>query len=72
MDELLAIGDFSARSGLSAKVLRSYAAAGLLVPTAVDPWSGYRYYSLSQLAEARLILLLRRAEIGRASCRERV
>lgn len=63
MDELLAIGEFSARSGLSAKVLRSYAAAGLLVPAAVDPWSGYRYYAPSQLAEARLILLLRQAEI---------
>jgi PPM family protein phosphatase len=42
---LLAIGEFSARSGLSAKVLRSYAAAGLLVPAAVDAWSGYRYYA---------------------------
>lgn len=48
MDELLAIGEFSARSGLSAKVLRSYAAAGLLVPAAVDPWTGYRYYALAQ------------------------
>ena len=63
MDELLAIGEFSARSELSAKVLRSYAAAGLLVPAAVDPWSGYRYYAPSQLAEARLILLLRQAGV---------
>ncbi|HEY7011624.1 MAG TPA: protein phosphatase 2C domain-containing protein [Streptosporangiaceae bacterium] len=63
MDELLAIGEFSARSGLSAKMLRSYAAAGLLVPAAVDPWSGYRYYAPSQLAEARLILLLRQASV---------
>ena len=45
MDELLSIGDFSARCGLSAKMLRSYAAAGLLVPAAVDGSSGYRYYS---------------------------
>ena len=63
MDELLAIGEFAARSGLSAKVLRSYAAVGLLVPAAVDPWSGYRYYAPGQLAEARLILLLRQAEV---------
>jgi MerR family regulatory protein len=49
VDELLAIGEFSARSGLSAKMLRSYAAAGLLVPAAVDPWTGYRYYAPSQL-----------------------
>ena len=63
MDELLAIGEFSARSGLSAKVLRSYAAAGLLVPAAVDRWSGYRYYAPGQLPEARLILLLRQAGV---------
>ena len=63
MYELLAIGEFSARSGLSAKVLRSYAAAGLLVPAAVDPWTGYRYYAPGQLPEAGLILLLRRAGI---------
>jgi PPM family protein phosphatase len=63
VDELLAIGEFAARSGLSAKVLRSYAAAGLLVPAAVDPWSGYRYYAPGQLPEARLILLLRQAAV---------
>jgi DNA-binding transcriptional MerR regulator len=43
VDELLGIGDFSARCGLTPKMLRSYAAAGLLVPTAVDRSSGYRY-----------------------------
>lgn len=32
VDELLSIGDFAARSGLSAKMLRTYAAAGLLAP----------------------------------------
>jgi serine/threonine protein phosphatase PrpC len=63
VDDLLAIGEFSARSGLSAKVLRSYAAAGLLVPAAVDPWSGYRYYAPAQFPEARLILLLRQAGV---------
>jgi PPM family protein phosphatase len=63
MDELLAIGEFAARSGLSAKVLRSYAAAGLLAPAAVDPWSGYRYYAPGQLPEAKLIRLLRQGGI---------
>jgi PPM family protein phosphatase len=63
VDELLAIGEFSARSGLSAKALRSYAAAGLLVPAAVDGSSGYRYYAPGQLWEATLILLLRQARI---------
>jgi PPM family protein phosphatase len=45
VSELLAIGEFSARCGLSVKVLRTYAAEGLLVPAAVDARSGYRYYA---------------------------
>lgn len=61
MDDLLPIGDFSERSGLSPKRLRSYATAGLLVPSAVDSASGYRYYSPGQLRDARLIDVLRRA-----------
>lgn len=64
MDEFLSIGDFSARCGLSAKMLRSYAAAGLLVPAAIDDSSGYRYYSTGQLHQARVVALLRRAGIA--------
>lgn len=63
VEELLSIGDFSRLCGLSAKVLRSYAAAGLLVPAAVDGSSGYRYYSAAQLPPARVIALLRQAGI---------
>jgi protein phosphatase len=67
------IGEFSERSGLSAKRLRTYAAEGLLAPAAVDPGSGYRYYSLGQLADARVIDALRQAgvplvEIGAFVC----
>src|SRR4051812_22004547 len=61
MDALMPIGEFSERSGLSPKRLRSYAAAGLLVPAATDAASGYRYYSPGQLREARLIDALRDA-----------
>src|SRR3954469_25825366 len=57
--EIVSIGEFSQRSGLSPKRLRSYAAAGLLRPVAVDPDSGYRYYSLTQLRQAQLIDTLR-------------
>ena len=57
------IGEFSERSGLSAKRLRTYAAEGLLAPAAVDPGSGYRYYSLGQLADARVIDALRQAGV---------
>ena len=64
MEELLSIGDFSAQCGLSSKMLRSYAAAGLLVPAAVDSSSGYRYYSIEQLHQAQIISLLRQAGIA--------
>jgi protein phosphatase len=57
------IGEFSERSGLSQKRLRTYAAAGLLVPAAVDSDTGYRYYGPGQLRDARLIDALRRADV---------
>lgn len=63
MDDLVPIGVFSERSGLSPKRLRTYAAAGLLVPAAVDPDSGYRYYAPGQLREAWTIDALRRAGV---------
>jgi serine/threonine protein phosphatase PrpC/DNA-binding transcriptional MerR regulator len=61
VDELLTIGEFSVRCGLSPKVLRTYAADGLLTPAAVDRVSGYRYYAPSQVRAASTIALLRRA-----------
>jgi protein phosphatase len=64
VDDLLSIGEFSSRCGLSIKMLRSYAGVGLLPPAAVDSASGYRYYSTGQLHQARVIGLLRRAGIG--------
>lgn len=69
VDDLMPIGEFSDRSGLSAKRLRTYAAEGLLVPAAVDPRSGYRYYSPGQLADARLIDALRQAGVSLADIR---
>jgi serine/threonine protein phosphatase PrpC len=69
VDELIPIGEFSARSGLSPKRLRGYAADGLLVPAAVDAASGYRYYAPGQLREAALIDALRRAGLPLAEIR---
>jgi PPM family protein phosphatase len=63
MGDLMPIGVFAERSGLSPKRLRSYAAAGLLVPTAVDDESGYRYYAPGQVLHARVIDALRRADL---------
>jgi protein phosphatase len=69
VDDLMAIGEFSDRSGLSVKRLRTYAAEGLLAPAAVDPASGYRYYSPGQLADAQVIDALRQAGVPLADIR---
>ena len=63
VDEVMPIGEFSERCGLSPKRLRSYASDGLLIPAAVDSQSGYRYYSPGQLREAQLIDALREAGV---------
>jgi DNA-binding transcriptional MerR regulator len=67
------VGEFARLAGVSAKVLRTYDAAGLFAPAWVDPASGYRYYSPAQLPKLRRILALRdvglsRAEIGDLAC----
>jgi len=72
VDDLMPIGEFSDRSGLSAKRLRTYAAEGLLAPAAVDPGSGHRYYSPGQLGDARVIDALRRARAARRHSRIQV
>src|SRR3954469_18906756 len=69
VDELLSIGEFSRRCGLSPKMLRSYADAGLLVPPAVDRVSGYRYYAEGQVHDARVVAALRQATIPIADIR---
>jgi DNA-binding transcriptional MerR regulator len=51
----LSIGDFSRITHLSVKTLRHYHEAGLLEPAQVDPGTGYRYYSTSQVPTAQVI-----------------
>jgi DNA-binding transcriptional MerR regulator len=62
-DLLLPIGVFARRSRLSMKALRLYDRMGLLVPADVDPENSYRRYRESQLATARLIVMLRRLDM---------
>lgn len=56
------IGAFAMLAGLSASALRFYDDAGLLQPERVDPATGYRLYSESQLLHASQLRQLR--EIG--------
>ena len=51
----MSIGDFSRATRLSAKALRYYHRVGLLEPHEIDPFSGYRFYDVEQLAQAQLI-----------------
>ena len=44
-DELLTIGEVAKLDGITTKALRYYDAHGILKPAAVDPMTGYRYYT---------------------------
>ncbi|MEV6119777.1 MerR family transcriptional regulator [Streptomyces sp. NPDC052077] len=57
--ELMPIGVFARRCGLTASALRFYADSGLLPPAETDPSSGYRYYHTGQLERADLLRRLR-------------
>jgi DNA-binding transcriptional MerR regulator len=63
VSDLLPIGRFGKEARLTPRQLRYYHALGLLVPAAVAPGSGYRYYAEAQLAAAELIALLRSVDM---------
>jgi effector-binding domain-containing protein len=56
---MIKIGDFSKLSQVSVKTLRYYDEMGLLSPLEVDRFTGYRYYSASQLPRLNRILALK-------------
>jgi effector-binding domain-containing protein len=56
------IGDFSKLSQVSIKALRLYDSLDLLKPVQVDKFTGYRYYSASQLPRLNRILVFK--ELG--------
>jgi DNA-binding transcriptional MerR regulator len=62
-DDLLPIGMFSRASSLSIKTLRAYHEAGILVPARIDPRSGYRSYTVDQLADAAIVQRLRALDL---------
>ncbi|MFG1805148.1 MerR family transcriptional regulator [Streptomyces sp. NPDC049040] len=68
-NEMLSIGEMARDSGLNASALRFYDGAGVLVPAWVDPVSGYRWYGIGQLDEARVLARLRRAGMPLADIR---
>jgi DNA-binding transcriptional MerR regulator/effector-binding domain-containing protein len=61
---MLGIGDFARLGQVSPRTLRHYADLGLLEPARVDQSTGYRYYSVEQLAELHRVIALRELGIG--------
>lgn len=58
--DMRGIGQTARECGLTVSALRFYDSAGVLVPAWVDPLTGYRWYGVEQVSEARLIASLRR------------
>ena len=56
----LKIGEFSKMMQVTVKTLRHYELRGLLLPDEVDKWTGYRYYSISQMQRLNTIRDLQR------------
>jgi DNA-binding transcriptional MerR regulator len=63
MEGSLTIGAFSRAALLSIPALRAYHEAGILVPDHVHPTTGYRSYTLSQLADAAIVRRLRELDL---------
>lgn len=53
------IGDFSKIVGIPVRTLRFYAQYGVLEPSQIDNFTGYRYYSDENVIECELIKLLK-------------
>ena len=61
---MFSIGEFSKISGFSVKTLRFYHEKQLLIPSDVDPSTGYRYYDNFNIEKARIINQLRKMEFS--------
>ncbi len=53
------IGEFSQMAQISTRMLRHYDKLGLLQPSVVDHFTGYRYYTLEQIQRLNRILALK-------------
>ena len=60
-DTLYKIGMFAAMNHITVKTLRFYEEQGLLMPALIHPDTGYRYYTLSQMAVLHQITALKQA-----------
>lgn len=61
---MYSIGEFSKITGITVKTLRFYHEQGVLLPTAVDEQTGYRYYADTKIEPARIITRLRNLDFS--------
>lgn len=64
------IGEFAQLTGLIERALRLYEDKGLLAPDHVDPATGYRWYAEQQVADGRLVAMLRAVDMPLATISE--
>lgn len=69
---MLKIGEFSKVTRVTVKALRHYDETGLLKPSQVDAFTGYRYYSYAQLPRLYRIITLKNAGFSLAEIRSLV
>jgi DNA-binding transcriptional MerR regulator/effector-binding domain-containing protein len=67
---MYSIGQFSKVTGITVKALRFYHDEGVLIPSYVDPDSGYRYYNAHDAEKARIVARLRELEFSLNDIRE--
>jgi DNA-binding transcriptional MerR regulator len=66
---MLSIGEFARLGDVSVRTLRHYGEIGLLAPAQVDPVTGYRGYSASQLGQLHRIVALKDLGLSLAQAR---
>ena len=70
MNDRLTIGEFSRFCQVTVKTLRHYERMKLLVPSEVDEWTRYRYYTMSQMQQLNGILRLKEMGFSLEEVRE--
>ncbi len=61
---MLNIGEFSKITGLTIKAIHLYHEKGLLIPSAIDEGTGYRYFDAKNVEQARVIVCLKEMEFS--------
>ena len=67
---MFSIGEFARVGTVSVRTLRHYDEIGLLRPARVDPQTGYRYYSASQLGQLNRIVILKELGLSLAQVKQ--